>query len=165
MDTDMVPGTGDTNAIATDPGPMQPLAGNTADDDGQAIDEFFEPNPGLDSPVSGIATEVVDLPIKTRILSRIIPLDPANDTPVLAFPPNAKRKSLRIVGRGGIATNVGNTFTFRIASDLSDLYGAGVIPSGEVWGIDNQHTGAVWLLCRVGDAPSAFNVNVEQVTE
>ena len=133
--------------------------GNTSDDDGIVLDEYFEPNPGLPVTHAGIDTGKDELPPVTRILTRAIPLIAGGD-PVQAYPANRKRKSVRIVGRSTTATD-----KFRIASDKADIYGAGLIPVAEVWGIDNQHTGEIWVYCGSGDAAGSITVNVEQVTE
>lgn len=99
-----------------DPVPHTPPAGNTRDDDGQVIDDLFEPNPNPPTPPLFQDHLVPDLGFDdgpsptTRLITRaltigqpvgtdraIVPIDP-----IQVFPADAKRKFLRLrIGYGG----------------------------------------------------------------
>lgn len=118
-----------------DPG-FHPIAGNTRDDDGQALDQTFEP-----MYTGPVASESYSLGIEetkktTRILSRSITLDSTSALadPVMILPADPNRLHIRITATAAI----------NITSDKTDVYGAGLLPTNTMWPND-YHTGAVWV--------------------
>src|SRR6478609_9256652 len=116
----------------------QPLSqGNTSDDDGQVIDETFEPM--YTGPVSSESYSLgLETTTKTtRILSRTITLDSttALADPVQIMPTDANRLHTRIVAPKAAIS---------ITSDKTDVYGAALLPANAMWQND-YHTGAIWV--------------------
>lgn len=126
-----------------------PLSGDTRDDDGQALDDYFEP--AYNGPVAseGYDLGVESTPKVTRILSQSQQLR-INQAPYMALPPDLNRLHIRIVA----------TVDIRIASDSNDVLYAGVLPAQQHWNND-YHTGAVWVIPSEEDGI----VNIWAVTE
>ena len=148
------------------PNPLAAIAGNHADDDGSALDEYFEPNPDLvglpyGGPVaSETAYEAESLPKIQRILSRSIPIGTIDGNiadPVQVFPADGNRHSLRIVITGDVEVHIG--------SDKTDVYGGAVV-SGYATGpteyVFDRYTGALWVY---STEAAPVTVNVFSVTE
>lgn len=134
-----------------DASPMHsPPAGDMSDDDGTFIDEMFEPNPNPTLPtfpghlVPNVAYDDGPDPA-TRIVSTLYVITVAAD-PVQAFPRDADRKSLTIQIVSGTAAD-----QVRLASEKSDVYGAGALQTGQVYKL--EHSGAVWLYAPTGTGP------------
>lgn len=85
-----------------DPVPHTPPAGNTADDDGQVIDDTLEPNPNLKVDVSAFPGHLVpdvgysDGPKGvSRLITRSVPLN-SGSPPLQLFPADPNRKRVRV---------------------------------------------------------------------
>lgn len=162
------------DVLAPEPHPV--IAGNHADDDGSAIDEWFEepshaPQKYDDVPVKS-APEVK--PVATRIISRTVALNNASD-PLMVLGADTSRKDLIIrigADRGSDDVRV------MIGSDKTDLYNVAYLNSiatlvtgntdiGSEWRSD-KHTGAVWVSAVNAPGsvdPFVVNVSVWAVTE
>ena len=118
------------------PEPHPPIAGNYADDDGQAIDEWFEAAP-VGPQEYGIPPVITTptIPQTTRLLTRefVISANGGVHTPILVLPADPNRIKLII----GVEADT------RIASEKSDVFSAA--PAGGTAMLDmDGHTGAVW---------------------
>lgn len=134
-----------------DPG-FHPLAGDHADDDGQALDDLFEPSAWGPVESESYALGVEETRKTTRILSRTLPFPSGgSDQPVQLYPADPNRLHVRIIADDAI----------KIASDKTDLNGAAVLPAGQHW-TNDYHTGAIWVVPE-GSAGS-MNVNIWVVT-
>lgn len=144
------------------PQPFAALAGNPADDDGEALDDQFVPNPDKALPFNGIASEsreyeAESIPVITRILSRAITIGMMSDgvtiaDPVQVFPADAQRKELHVQTSANVA----------IGSDKSDVYNNAYLAPNTLF-TSTEHTGAVWIAAPTASGPVIVTVWV--VTE
>lgn len=130
--------------------PHRPLAGNTSDDDGEALDAFFQPMDARPQVYGIPETTVKALTPPQRLITRFLPV--GND-PLMLFPPDINRKSLRIIFRGA------GSDVLQMASTRSDVEGSGFLAAatGPEDSSDVVHyaeyvfpgyTGGVWLRAR-----------------
>jgi hypothetical protein len=127
-----------------DPKPFAALAGDHSDDDGQALDDYFMPNPG--GPVSYdtlLNDEGPTLPATTRLLSRSLRLQPNADgsqsDAVQLLPADPNRTTCLIY------VTVTTAGELRFGSDKTDcLFGPSLL-TGVTFDISG-HTGAVWAV-------------------
>lgn len=133
------------------PEPEHRLAGDWNDDDGQAIDEYFEPAYHGEVEQVYVDAEREDLPAPNRMLSRVVPFVQRSESapapePVLVFPADVNRKSVSITVYAGEQDARGERIFYRIGSSKQDLYGDANIqqlyPSH--YTIDG-YTGALWM--------------------
>jgi len=84
-----------------DPEPHHRIEGDWSDDDGSALDQYFEPNPqgpnliGTETLLTNQPTYDDTPPKITRLLTRSVPLNSAS-APLQLFPADPLRKRLRI---------------------------------------------------------------------
>lgn len=144
--------------------PPSPLTGDTTDDDGRAIDEFFE---AMDAGPLVFGGSVVDAPepkVTTRILGRrfnlISPFEPQQ---ILPADPN------RIAVRIQYKSTLGAALAF--ASEKSDVYSAPVFhvpfPAGLLAItpiLEIPHTGALWVWFPGADVDINFDISVWAIT-
>lgn len=137
----------------SDPAPLGPLAGNHADDDGQALDDYFEaPSHGPLSYDDLIVPQVDNIAPTNRILSRNLNMT-VGDDPVLILPKDVNRLSLNLYFNCNGSNGSNNVLRF--ASEKSLVYdGAMVYPvwnsnalaSGRSYVINlDKYTGALWV--------------------
>jgi len=114
------------------PQPHRTLAGNHADDDGQAIDDWFEAAPAgpvkYDDAPRPTAPEVK--PVATRLLTRTVTVGMPGTTlydPVQLFPADTRRKSLVIQVADSDPTDVLTT----VASPAAGADWAYTVPVGQ----------------------------------
>jgi hypothetical protein len=163
-----------------DPVPHPPIAGDFKDDDGPAIDEWFE-NPPSGPQEYGtipVKTEPAIKPV-TRIVSRVIRMTcsaTVNSDPILLLNADPNREDL-IIRVNTTVTQIPrpDKFQFMIGSDKADLYNGAdfgglctTVSFGIEWRSD-KHTGPVWILCRQSPDDAApttgvFDVVVWSVT-
>lgn len=134
-----------------DPRPLGPLHGDVRDDDGIALDQFFEATyqgPPVESESQAYAE--LSTPILTRLISRRVTVGTVGGVlydPVQVLPADANRRDL-IVDADGIIS---------IGSDKTDVYQSGVInPSSTPWQT-GKHSGAVWVYS-TSDQPVSVSV-------
>lgn len=149
-----------TDSRSISPDSFGPLAGDHADDDGQAIDDAF-----LAGPVGPIdygaflqEPELDSLTKPTRILSRQVVFLPGSE-PVLLYPADIARVGLQIQWAGDADSTV------RFASDKSEsLFAAPLYQAAGGGGIFtfDAHTGPVWIHAVVNTGQT--NVGVTVVT-
>jgi len=126
-----------------DPVPLGPIVGDRTDDDGIALDEYFEAAPS--GPIDwGEVVQQADptLPQVTRIITRTFTLVGDGTTapdPVLVLPPDPNRLRLVVICT--------TTFGWQFGSDKSDVYGAPLMAgNGSTTGYElTGHTGALWI--------------------
>lgn len=151
------------------PAPHPALAGNYADDDGEAIDEWFEaadvgPQDYGTVPVN--VAPVIKVP-PTRIISRTIAVNQSSD-PVMLFSADVHRKDL-IVRISSDAVPVDTVYTL-IGSDKTDVYNQAFFNAGPASEFrTDKHTGAVWFYARLNpttvETEFTLTVNAWSVTE
>lgn len=132
-----------------DPAPHRPIAGDIADDDGQALDDFFEAAPSGPTVWESYDLGKDALPKPTRILSRQIVLPQAGSAPadpVQVFPADVNRLHIRVESDHPIM----------IASDKTDCYGAAQTVSTSWY--NDLHTGSVWVYSTYVTGPVTVNV-------
>lgn len=144
------------------PTPSRELAGNHADDDAYAIDEYFEPaeqSPIDYGQVPITAAETLAQP--TRIITRtfLLTADGTNTVPpLMVLPRDLNRVKLYVV----CTTTAG----FQIGSELADVYGSPVMAGNEgTFPLDLcGHTGALYVYSPTTDAAKPLLVKVWAVT-
>lgn len=134
-----------------DPEPHHPIEGDVRDDDAIAIDQYFEPNPGLPPDYSGLVADDKIRP-RSRIVSRFLPIGDATQwfEPVLLLPPSAPNEER-------VKVFVASTVDFRCGSDKTDVYG-GALAAGSNGAnpLDlSGHDGAIWV---IGNTSAALPV-------
>jgi hypothetical protein len=108
------------------------LAGNHRDDDGEAIQQYFEPPSQGPETHLGLEPIVDVLPVPTRIINVKVAL---GADPVPALTVDINRVNLNIVCKEA---------PFIVASDKTECYFAPSIPLNVLLTM-NGHTGAVWI--------------------
>ena len=135
-----------------DPHPLGPLSGDYTDDDGRAIDDYFESADHNPVKETGLPKDQVrdqkDIPVADRLISRTLPLvslAAAGDV-IQFFSADLNRKKL-IIYVEAAASHI------RVGSQKTDVYGAGLL-GGVATGVANgggniydfgPYTGAVWI--------------------
>lgn len=149
--------------INDDPHPLGPLAGDYQDDDGRALDDYFESADHMPVKETGLPAAQVndqkDLPIVDRTISRTLVLTPIDLTnggqPIMFFAADLRRKFLKIVV-------VTDNAVISFGSQKADCYGGGylygpirtpAVPAAPVIYDFPNYTGAVWIGAISGDAP------------
>lgn len=122
--------------------------GNIHDDDGIALDQYFEGMNDGPQDYSGAIGATANPKHVTRLLTRTLPLD--GSQPQQYFPADPDRISLTIVFAGD-ATPVTAAEQVSIASRKGDTYGNGFISlpilSGNGFSLDG-YTGEIWLFAQ-----------------
>lgn len=118
-------------------------AGDSKDDDGQAIDDYFTPNPNgpnvreVLQRMPGFSVDDT-APKVSRVLTMSYSLLAASD-PIQLLPADANRKSLVIIAQSTTAAD-----QVKIAGQKSDVYGAGNWPMNLLYRSPGW-TGAIWV--------------------
>jgi len=129
-----------------DPARHDRMAGDWSDDDGPALDQYFEAptHEPLSHDTIPTPEAKTRIPEVTRLLNRSIVLfspDGVNaGDPVMLLPADPNRKVLILhVSLGGSATGI------RMGSARSDVYGAPLYAANATFGYNlSGHTGAIW---------------------
>lgn len=136
--------------------PAHRLAGDWNDDDGQAIEEYFEPAFHGEEEQTYVDAPRESLPTTNRLLSRTIPF-PYNSPlgedisfpPILAFPADSCRKNITMyaIQYSGDGRQTAATALVRVASDRTGTYDVGnfhVSPMAPRIYIED-YTGPIWV--------------------
>jgi len=149
-----------------DPVAHRKMAGDWTDDDGLALDEYFEAP--SHEPVSHDTLPdpyaKVSIPEVTRMLNRSLTLGSTDGVnagdPVMLLPADPNRRvCLLIVTVAGSATGI------RMGSARSDVYGAPLYAANGSIGYDlSGHTGAVWVYNPSTAVADTATVSITTVT-
>lgn len=144
-----------TDSRAVEAAGFGPLAGDHSDDDGQALDDYFEAGPQAPIVYSDGDGYADNRPAHTRMIVRSYVLTSANGVnppdPVMILPADANRLELFIES---------SSETLTIASDKSDCYYPGAIMRGGRQVYSQCHTGAVWVYTTETVTPVTVTVRV-----
>ncbi|HWV44406.1 MAG TPA: hypothetical protein VN039_00020 [Nitrospira sp.] len=129
------------------PIPHRPIAGNTADDDGIALDQMFESMELGPQSYEGAIPKEENPKHTTRLLVRTLPVD--GTQPVQFLPRDPYRVALSIVAGGGpTADAFVQTEQIMIGTSKGDTYGIGTISMPVLAGNGitlEGYTGALWI--------------------
>jgi len=144
-----------------DPLPQHPIVGNIHDDDGQAIDQYFEAPPHQPLDYSQFATTVDENPVCTRLIVKTYTLVSPDGVvyadPVQVLPADPNRKELWVDSSASNLT---------IASSKSDCYSLATFrhQTTDFCFYSLTHTGPVWIYYTPLVVTTAGNFTIRAVT-